>query len=278
MDETDEQIAGNIQTAIWTADDNGFQAKKWFITYHIRLGESFEQAFHRLEPLKDICDKYVWGEEYGKTGKTPHIQGAFILSSKMRANTLQQFFKNGATLRKLKNWDASFKYCRKECNHIETNIPIPRPLALMERRYLRDDQLEIIDLFKDWEDPLWGRKIYWFWEPQGAWGKTTVCLHLVDFCGGYVIQGANKDCLNAMNNYLEAHNGEGPKIVIFDIPRCNEGAFSAQAVESIKSGCIFNSKYESGMRRFNRPHVVIFSNQEPEKSKLSKDRWIIKRL
>lgn len=97
-----EQISGNIQTEIcsakinvFTSDDNGFQAVKFFFTYHLEQGEqkdTFEQAFLKLEGLKSFCNKFVWGEEYGKSGKTPHIQGAFILKSKMRWSTIENNF------------------------------------------------------------------------------------------------------------------------------------------------------------------------------------------
>ena len=83
--EQKEQLAGNIQFSalhpeieLFTADDNGYQSEKYFFTYHMQKGENFETAFNNLQGLADICDKYVWGEEHGKKGNTPHIQGAFI--------------------------------------------------------------------------------------------------------------------------------------------------------------------------------------------------------
>uniref|UniRef100_UPI004048E018 hypothetical protein n=1 Tax=Yoonia sp. TaxID=2212373 RepID=UPI004048E018 len=54
--EQSEKLVGNIQTTIFTALDNGFQSKKYFLTYHIKNGESFEQAFNNLKPLGDLCD------------------------------------------------------------------------------------------------------------------------------------------------------------------------------------------------------------------------------
>lgn len=135
--EQSEKISGNIQTEIFTDKDKGFQANKFFITYHIKDGESFEQAFLRLEPLKNICDKYIWAEEYGKENKTPHIQGGFILKAKMRASTIsKKFFKNGVTLRKLKNWQACFTYCVKEGNKIISNQKIPKPIKILKEENL----------------------------------------------------------------------------------------------------------------------------------------------
>ena len=40
----------------------------------------------------------------------------------------------------------------------------------------------------------------------------------------------------------------------------------------------FSGKYESGMVRYNKPHVIIFANCRPDIEKLSKDRWKVKCL
>jgi len=52
--EQNEKISGNIDTEIFTEVDKGYQASKWFFTYHILNDEQFEDAFKRLEPLKKI--------------------------------------------------------------------------------------------------------------------------------------------------------------------------------------------------------------------------------
>ena len=72
--------------------------------------------------------------------------------------------------------------------------------------------------------------------------------------------------------------GECPPIVIIDIPRCNGGFVSYQAIESIKNGIMVSTKYESGMVRFNKPHLLIFANEPPNMEKLSKDRWVVTEL
>ena len=46
-------------------------------------------------------------------------------------------------------------------------------------------------------------------------------------------------------------------------------------MEAIKNGCFFSGKYESGMVRFNSPHILVFANEPPERTKLSQDRWCV---
>lgn len=102
-EQTEQSLSNNHITAIFTEKDNGFQAKKYFFTYHLQNNETFELIFNKLEDLKILCDKYIWSEEYGKSKSTPHIQGAFILKSKMRANTINKhFFNNKCHLVKIK--------------------------------------------------------------------------------------------------------------------------------------------------------------------------------
>lgn len=69
-----------------------------------------------------------------------------------------------------------------------------------------------------------------------------------------------------------------PKIVILNLSRQSEGAFSYASVESIKDGLVFSGKYEGGSKLFPRPHVIVFANWNPDLSKLSLDRWDIRTL
>jgi len=46
-------------------------------------------------------------------------------------------------------------------------------------------------------------------------------------------------------------------------------------LESIKNGLIVNTKYETGSKLFNSPHIIVFSNMSPDVSAMSMDRWKI---
>jgi len=49
-------------------------------------------------------------------------------------------------------------------------------------------------------------------------------------------------------------------------------------LESIKNGLFFSGKYESTQVVMNSPHLIIFANEPPDKSKMSADRWHIVRI
>lgn len=275
----DKQGGGNIQTPPNTEEDKGFQSKNYFITYHIQDDETFKQAFERLEPLKAHCKDYIWAEEHGHSGETPHIQGGFRLRTKGYASTLsKKYFKNGVTLRKLKDWQACVIYCSKESMEIHTSEVIPEPVVLWTRDLMRPRQLRIADKFIKREDPLFGRKIHWFWESQGNWGKSATATYMIDQMKATKVCGKGTDVLCGITKLIES-TGTCPPIIIYDIPRCNQGGVSYASIEQLKDGCFFSGKYESGMVRFNKPHIIIFANCAPDLyDSLSKDRWVIEEL
>ena len=57
-----------------------------------------------------------------------------------------------------------------------------------------------------------------------------------------------------------------------EFTRSQEQFVSYQAIEEVKNGILFNNKYEAKMVVFNNPHVVVFSNFEPDYKALSSDR------
>jgi hypothetical protein len=65
-------------------------------------------------------------------------------------------------------------------------------------------------------------------------------------------------------------------MVIIDLPRSSRGNKVYEAIESLKDGIITSQKYRGKTIVFNSPHVVVFSNREPDRKKLSADRWDIR--
>lgn len=114
------------------------------------------------------------------------------------------------------------------------------------------------------------RKIIWVVDPQGNRGKTWFAKYLLRFHGSaYLQNGKSADLAHAYN---------GERVVTFDFCRSNEQATNYQIIEQIKNGMVFSPKYDS-MTKINAiPHVICFSNFEPNRSMLSQDRWDIRML
>lgn len=250
-----------------------FQAKNWVMTWNNYPNNVFEQLEQRLAPL---CLKYVFGKEKGAQ-ETPHIQGAFVLKSKTRQSTIYKLFDTTFYLDKMKGRWNDQKYCCKDGDYI-SNVKMPKPLVLMSKSDLRPEQLKIAEQFTEGEHPLFGRKIYWFYDTIGNWGKSILSTYMIDQMDATEVSGKGADVLCGIASLIEK-NGECPPIVIYDIPRSIGADYvSYTSIEKIKDGKFFSGKYESGMVRFNKPHIICFANEPPQTSKLSKDRWVIKNL
>jgi hypothetical protein len=228
------------------------------------------------ENWKDIiinnCNKYVAQEEIGINGNK-HIQGYISFKNQRSFNTVKALFE-GAHLEIPKSHIAAMNYCKKfDTRNGEQINNINKPLIKdpLEGLTYYDWQQNIINIIESDPD---NRTIHWFWEPNGNIGKTTFCKHLaLKYKGTIVLSGKASDAKYGVFCYLKKHS---LNIVIFHFVRSNENYVSYEAIECIKDGLFYNVKYESDMCLYNNPHVLIFSNFEPDIDKLSKDRWNVR--
>ena len=137
---------------------------------------------------------------------------------------------------------------------------------------LKDWQKIIMEDIKKKDD----RKIIWVYDEKGNAGKTTFAKYLCKNYGALYVSGKSADIKYAIAQCLE--EDKEVEICIWDFPRSLENYVSYEAIEAVKNGIFFNSKYESGMCVFESPCVIIFSNFEPDYEKLSKDRWDVRKL
>ena len=228
--------------------------------------------------FSELCFMYAFQEETGPGTEecpngTPHLQGVISLHKRARWSEFG--------LSKKIHWEktidvkASYLYCTKISTRTGEiflkNYTVPKVLQLC----IPDKpwQLEILDLIKSTPD---NRKVYWYWSVAGGLGKSQFCKYLLakHNCV-FIDEGKKGDIMNCVYNQdMDRDN----VIVVFDVPRENGNKVSYKSIESIKNGMIFNSKYETGYKLFNSPHVVVFANEPPDKKCLSTDRWVIKQL
>ena len=75
---------------------------------------------------------------------------------------------------------------------------------------------------------------------------------------------------------LTKHPLSTTDIFLFNIPKSvvTSTEINYEMLESIKDGKLFTSKYDSQRIKVNTPNIVmVFSNDEPNTTKLAKDRW-----
>lgn len=109
------------------------------------------------------------------------------------------------------------------------------------------------------------RKIMWYVDKIGGCGKSTFAKYLLS-------KGNCTYFTNAKSADI-AHAYKGERTVIFDFTRSIEGRINYEIIEAIKNGIVFAPKYSSGLKVNPTPHIICFSNFDPEQGKLSQDRW-----
>lgn len=216
------------------------------------------------------CLDYRVQEEIGESG-TPHLQGC--IKAKKRIRPDEAFSNKKIHWEKTRSPVHARAYCSKEETAtgryiLDTMDPVD--LIIPNKPW----QLEILDIISRKADY---RSIYWYWEPDGNVGKSAFTKYLCAKKDALCVSGKSSDCKHAIASWYEKKCFY-PKIILLDVPRTNIDYLSYEAIESIKNGCFFSGKYESGQVIMNNPHIFIFANSEPNTNTMSKDRWIIRRI
>ena len=116
------------------------------------------------------------------------------------------------------------------------------------------------------------RQFLWVCDKMGGRGKSTLTNYLID----------NKNAFFCNNGKISdvsyAYNNE--EYVVFDLPRTTIDSDGKdwtpyRLIEMMKDGRLFSSKYQSCMKRFKSPKIVVFANFMPDQKTMSSDRWDI---
>ncbi len=270
---------------------------------------------NELPPHADL--RYaVWQLERGASG-TAHLQGYAEFSKPMRLNACKSWLPTAHFEPRRGTRQQAVTYCKKDDSRLEgpwergsfvgdgqrTDLEVVRDsilagtpvdeviddnLSLYARcphvfRYYKARQSRAaagdvdMDIPRVWQadvlryvarDPH-PRQILWIVDENGNTGKTHLAKHLVKHKGAFYCTGGKKE------DSKYAYQGE--RIACFDFARDSREYVQYSLLEEFKNGIYFSSKYESAMRHFPQPHVLVFANFEPDYDKLSADRWLVMR-
>jgi len=244
--------------------------KKWCFTLNNWCEE------HLVKMVKDFEVfglEYIIGEEVGESG-TPHLQGAVFGEKYFRPMEAFKWEFKPHWEKCKGNKEQNVAYCKKQ-GTFHTNMKVPKPLFCPE---IYGWQLEAASLISSEPDPS-DRTIHWWWEPYGGVGKSDLVRWLVIKKNAIVCAGKAADMKHMIVAHTEQNNGVWPELIVFDVPRSQEGYLSYTGIEEIKNGIFASSKYESSMFKMNRPHVMVFANFEPTPGRdMSADRFRIVRI
>lgn len=269
-----------------------------------------EQAFD--EVLENPAFSYVIvGKEIGES-KTPHLQIYAELKKRTRFNTVRKLFPGCHIESRKGTAQQASDYCKKdgsfkeagvishagkrtdlakmrqlvkegktmfeimdECDsairyhsHVVTYMNLYRASTLQRMNFNpRPWQSQVLALLDGSPHP---RSINWYYDAAGNTGKSTLCRYLLRNRSAFLVNGGKHA------NIAHAYNYES--IVVFDLMRDQSDRVPYAVMESFKNGYIFSGKYNSTGKSFDTPHVFIFANFAPDRSKLSADRWIVTNL
>ncbi len=251
-------------------------AKRWVFTLHNYTSSSISFL---TSLFSSNSSAFLFSEEKGKSGETPHLQGYFELKTKKRFTGLLKDFDKldvkGIHLEKAKgNRQANIDYITKEGGTCYGDLapeviycedPSPRLLFLKE-------------LMINYNHGKGDRLIHAVVDKVGGLGKTEfarwACLNME---GCIVSGGKSADMKNQIVEYKKV-NGRTPKYIILDIPRQNLDYISYQGIEDVKNMLFYSGKYEGGMVVGNKPFVLMLMNECPQLELLSADRWKIYKI
>lgn len=126
-------------------------------------------------------------------------------------------------------------------------------------------QQQLLDLL---DQPPDDRRILWIADPKGHSGKSRLATHLILCRNAILLEGS-------LVNMAYLYKKE--PIALFDVSRSSVEVtlhFYGMA-EKLKNGWIVSTKYQPVCKRFNPPHVVFFSNDFPDKTKWTEDRYAV---
>lgn len=218
--------------------------------------------------LRKVADKWSFQLEAGKEDGYEHWQIYCRSIKKMRMTAFKKLLHNTLHYEKVVDFDAAFDYCQKTDTRVSGPYVYPTPIRTLELTNMYDWQREVVDMCSDSPDD---RSIYWYWESEGCRGKTSLAKYLCVHNDALFVSGKKNDILYAAAN-------KDTSVYLIGYSRDKEEYVSYDALECLKDGLYFCSKYESNMIVRNSPHVVVFANFPPDESKLSLDRWIIKNI
>lgn len=116
------------------------------------------------------------------------------------------------------------------------------------------------------------RNIDVFLDPRGNNSKSWLTVHLWERGQCLVIPRSESSAAKISAYICSVWRGE--KLIILDIPRASKPKPEwYEAIEEIKDGLVFDPRYNGKCRNIRGTKLIIFTNIELDRKRLSTDRW-----
>ncbi|KAH3697416.1 hypothetical protein DPMN_084917 [Dreissena polymorpha] len=104
-------------------------------------------------------------------------------------------------------------------------------------------------------------------DPVGGNGKTTLACYMMSTMDAIRFENGKSNDLKYMY--------KGQEYVIFDFCRSSSEHINYEVIEALKNGVFCSYKYESVMRMYDPPKMLVLMNEGPDMTKLSQDRYVL---
>lgn len=250
-------------------------AKNWVFTL-FNIGPSDLESVVADVRKVDSSRVLIGGIEVCPDSGRLHRHG--VLSFDVKKRPVGLFEDKSIHFEKMKGqMPSALKYCVKDGEpSFVCDFAMPRtvkPVNILREDQLNSWELKVNSMLTD--EPH-DRHIYWFFSKSGDVGKTTFCKYLYKKHEGniVIIGGKSADSKNCVASFMADSENRAPGIVILPVPRSMDTDFlSYEGMEAVKDMFFYSGKYEGAMVCDNPPHMLVFANQPPDRSKCSRDRW-----
>lgn len=135
---------------------------------------------------------------------------------------------------------------------------------------LRDWQVEVNDIVDETPDD---RKILFVVDPAGNSGKSYLTRYWITKMDSVQVLSVGKRDDLCFSIDTEAN------LFVFDIPRGQLEYLQYSVLEKLKDRVVYSPKYASRTKILKQtPHVVVFTNEEPDMNAMTSDRYLIKHI
>lgn len=240
-----------------------------------------------IEIVKKLFKKWAFQREQGSSTGYVHYQGRGSLFKKRRFDELKQLCTSvgWANVHLSPSSNNSQRgpcfYTMKE----DTRIAGPWTDQDQEEAYIPRQYRGLASSLLPWQQRVWDsadvfdtRSINLIYDPKGGNGKSTIASLMDLHHRGIDLPPMNDadKLIQSVADILMARQLRDPKVVFVDLPRAMDkrrlsGLYTA--IEQIKKGKVYDTRYQYKEWWFDSPQVWVFSNIEPDLDMLSADRW-----
>ena len=241
-----------------------------FSTVRRRVGETahLEVARGTTDQAADYCVK---DGDYEEFGTRP-------VSNQGKRSDLDAFFEWSASFAADKKRPPSTPECARQAPALYTKYP---GIVTTSRLCFEGSQLETAEP-KDWQDrlqqeldeePVNNRAILFYVDDDGATGKSW-------FARWYYSRNRDRVQILSVGKRDDLAHAIKPSksVFLFNVPRGQMEFLQYSVLEQLKDRLVFSPKYNSQTKELISPtHVVVFCNEEPDYTKMTEDRYVIRR-